>query len=690
MIAKSDNPHQLELDLLTTQIEQAQHKYHSEDDPELSDAQYDALVKRTTILKQEHPELTINDSILNNVGYTPQSSFSKVIHTIKMMSLDNAFVEEDVQDFVDRIHKFLNVSLDNPILFTAEDKIDGLSCSLRYENGILVRAATRGDGSIGEDVTDNVRTILDIPQRLNTSNPPEVLEVRGEVYMTKADFARLNDSLIAEAVNPQDVKLFANTRNAAAGSLRQKDPLITASRNLKFLAHGIGEYSYLSVGNQYELMLLLQEYGFSITTLIWASSTVDKLIEVHIHLNEIRESLPYDIDGVVYKVARFDYQQRLGFTSKSPRWAIAHKFSAQRADTTLESIDIQVGRTGKLTPVGRLTPVMVGGVVVSNVTLHNKDEINRLGLRVGDKVLIERAGDVIPKIITNLTPEVSREPFLFPESCPTCGGKLIILEDEVDVRCAEELTCPAQAVERLIHFASRGAMDIVGLGDKTIREFYNKGWIITPVDIFNLEGYREEILLSVGWQEPSFNALLESIESRLNPPSDKFLFGLGIRHVGASTARDLLKEFVLLSKLKEVVEASVHDSTALTQLTAIDGIGPVVIESLQTFFKEKSSIEIWDQLLAILSPLPYYHPVIRSGITNKTIVFTGSFDTFSREEAKAQAERLGAKVSGTVTSKTDIVVTGDKAGSKLKKAQALDIRIIDEEEWLNYVNTSLL
>jgi DNA ligase (NAD+) len=565
-------------------------RYHAEDAPEISDAEYDALVRRNNALEVAFPHMVRADSPNRAVGAAVEASpLAKVTHAKRMMSLDNAFSDEDVEDFVARVRRFLNLAEDAPVALTAEDKIDGLSCSLRYENGVLVQAATRGDGAVGEDVTANVRTIGDIPQTLTVSPEPvegrpaalaqtlgrgwpvaasgstgsaltvsnqavipAIFEIRGEIYMAKGDFEALNTRLLAEADDPDKARQFANPRNAAAGSLRQKDASVTASRPLRFLAHGWGEVSALPADTQAGVMATIASWGVPVSPLL---TRLDNTNEVLIHYRKIevqRADLPYDIDGVVYKVDRLDWQERLGFVAKAPRWAIAHKFPAEQAETTLEAIDIQVGRTGKLTPVGRLKPVTVGGVVVSNVTLHNRDEIARLAVRPGDRVKVQRAGDVIPQIVENLTRDEDRAAYAFPDHCPECGSEAVAEEGEVDVRCTGGLICPAQRVERLRHFVSRAALDVEGLGEKTITEFFELGWLESPADIFRLKTKRSAIFEREGWQDKSVDNLLTAIEAKRSPDAARLLFALGIRHVGAVTARDLMRNFVTLPKLKAV------------------------------------------------------------------------------------------------------------------------------------------
>ena len=541
---------------------------------------------------------------------------------------------------------------------------------------MLVQAATRGDGQVGEDVTANVRTIGDIPQKLTGEVPP-IFEIRGEIYMAKGDYEALNARLLAEAEDPDKARQFANPRNAAAGSLRQKDASVTAWRRLRFLAHGWGEVSALPADSQYEVMKTMESWGVPVSPLLIRERSVSDVLDHYRSIEKARADLNHDIDGVVYKLDRLDWQERLGFVAKAPRWAIAHKFPAEQAETTLEAIDIQVGRTGKLTPVGRLKPVTVGGVVVSNVTLHNRDEIARLAVRPGDRVKVQRAGDVIPQIVENMTRDEQRAAYDFPDHCPECGSEAVAEEGEVDVRCTGGLVCPAQRVERLRHFVSRVALDIEGLGEKTIVEFFELGWLESPADIFRLKSKRSEILQREGWQDKSVDNLLAAIKTKRAPDAARLLFGLGIRHVGAVTARDLMKNFTSLPRLRDV--ATSDDGVA--ELTQIDGVGPVVAKALREFFHEPHNAAVWDDLLSEVSPPDYVVEVRASSVSGKTVVFTGALETMSRDEAKSQAEALGAKAAGSVSVKTDLVVAGPGAGSKLKKATELGIEVIDEAAW---------
>ena len=659
--------------------------YYAENAPEVTDQEYDALVRRNAALEAAFPQLLRADSPSKNVGYAVSSSpLGKVTHEVRMMSLDNAFDAEEVREWVARMRRFLSLADDEPIAITAEDKIDGLSCSLRYEQGRLVRASTRGDGQVGEDVTANVASIADIPQQLADGAAPDVFEVRGEVYMEKQAFAALN-----AAQQEAGGKLFANPRNAAAGSLRQKDPSVTAQRPLRFWAYAWGVASEVPGKTLHEVMQQLARWGFRVSPHFRRCENVDEMLAAYAAIGKVRAELPYEIDGVVYKVDRLDLQQRLGFVAKAPRWALAHKFPAEQAETTLEAIDIQVGRTGKLTPVGRLAPVMVGGVTVTNVTLHNRDEIARLGVRPGDRVVVQRAGDVIPQLVSNLTPDADRAPFVFPDHCPECDSEAVAEDDEVDVRCQGGLICPAQRTERLKHFVSRKALDIEGLGEKTIDQFFALGWLESPADIFRLKDRRAEILALEGWQDKSVDNLLASVESKRSPDAARLLFGLGIRHIGEVTARDLMKNFHELPALRVTAEkAAQGDAEALAEIISIDGVGPTVVEALGDFFHELHNVEVWEDLLHELSPPPYVVEMIDSPVAGKTVVFTGKLERMSRDEAKAQAERLGAKAAGSVSAKTDLVVAGPGAGSKLKKAAELGIEVIDEAGWAAIVEAA--
>ena len=694
-----------ELARLAAEIARHNRLYHTDDAPEISDADYDALVRRNAELEAEFPHLVRADSPSKLVGSAPAAHLSKVRHKLPMLSLDNAFANEDVADFVARVRRFLNLGGDAAVALTAEPKIDGLSCSLRYEKGLLALAATRGDGTTGEVVTANVRTIADIPGRL-AGDAPDVFEIRGEVYMSKADFAALNARLLAEAVNADKARQFANPRNAAAGSLRQKDAAVTASRPLRFYAHGWGESSALPADSQLGVMRAIRAWGVPIADDIALVDDLDALLGYYRSIEAKRADLPFDIDGVVYKVDRLDWQERLGFVSKAPRWAIAHKFPAEKAETLLEAIDIQVGRTGKLTPVARLKPVGVGGVTVTNATLHNKDEIERLGVRVGDRVRIQRAGDVIPQVLENLTPDEKRPAYVFPDHCPECGSDAVREEGEVDVRCTGGLICPAQRVERLRHFVSRHSLDIEGLGITHIESFFRDGLLQSPADIFTLT--KEHLLSRERWAEISARNLIDAIDARRNPPLDRFLFALGIRHVGEVTARDLARRFRSWSAFQAMIDQAValrkemrqvegeeerkfnqRRSKAVVEAVGTANIGPEVANALLDFFEEPHNREVVAAIFAAgVTVADVVHEIRESPVTGKTIVFTGSLETLSRDEAKAQAESLGAKTAGSVSAKTDLVVAGPGAGSKLKKAAELGIEVIDEAAWLAIVEAA--
>jgi DNA ligase (NAD+) len=687
-----------ELERLASEIARHNLLYHSQDSPEISDAEYDALVRRNQELEVQFPHLVREDSPSRQVGAAPAAHLSKVRHALPMLSLENAFSDEEVADFLARVRRFLSLAPDEEVALTAEPKIDGLSCSLRYEKGELVLAATRGDGTTGEVVTDNVRTIDEVPQRLK-GDAPDAFEIRGEVYMSKSDFAALNARLLAEAEDPAKARQFANPRNAAAGSLRQKDAAVTALRPLRFLAFGWGEASALPAQTHFEVIQAIGRWGLPISPDIKRFTDLDGLLRHYRSIEAKRADLPFDIDGVVYKVDSLDWARRLGQVARAPRWALAHKFPAEKAETLLEAIDIQVGRTGKLTPVARLKPVSVGGVTVTNATLHNKDEIERLGVRVGDRVRIQRAGDVIPQVLENLTPGEDRPAFEFPTTCPECGSDAVREEGEVDVRCTGGLVCPVQRVERLRHFVSRHALDIEGLGITHIENFFRDGLLQSPADIFRLT--REKLLTRERWAEISAANLVAAIDSKREPPLDRFLYGLGIRHVGEVTARDLARRYRSWDDLRAMVEAALRvrretvriegeeerkflqrRDKAVVEAVGTPNIGPEVANALLDFFEEAHNREVLDDLLdAGVRPADVVWETKASPVSGKTVVFTGSLETLSRDEAKAQAEKLGAKVAGSVSAKTDLVVYGPGAGSKLKKAAELGVETIDEAAW---------
>jgi len=602
-----------ELTRLAAEIARHNRLYHSEDAPEISDAAYDALVRRNNELEAQFPHLILVDSPSRQVGATPAAHLSKVRHALPMLSLENAFSDTEVLEFLGRVRRFLSLGADEEVALTAEPKIDGLSCSLRYEEGALVLAATRGDGATGEVVTENVRTIADIPQRIAAA--PDLFEIRGEVYMSKADFAALNARLLAEAEDPAKARQFANPRNAAAGSLRQKDAAVTASRPLRFYAHGWGEVSALPAETQLGVMKAIAGWGVPISTDLERFCDLEGLLAHYRIIEAKRADLGFDIDGVVYKVDRLDWQERLGFVSRAPRWALAHKFPAEKAETLLEAIDIQVGRTGKLTPVARLTPVSVGGVTVTNATLHNKDEIERLGVRLGDRVRIQRAGDVIPQVLENLTPDADRPAYAFPDHCPECGSEAVREEGEVDVRCTGGLICPAQRVERLRHFVSRHALDIEGLGITNIESFFRDELVQSPADIFLLT--KEKLLERERWAEISAANLIAAIDAKRRPPLDRFLFALGIRHVGEVTARDLARRYRSWANFQAMIDAALqvrqdmqraigeaeakfHQRRDKAVVAAVEtpGIGPEVANALLDFFEEPHNRQVLDDLFA--------------------------------------------------------------------------------------------
>jgi DNA ligase (NAD+) len=715
-MASSNAPPLTPVDQLTPQQARAEHealgreiaehdrRYFEEDAPTVSDADYDALRQRYNVLEGRFPELKTPESLTETVGAKASEKFAKVRHRVPMLSLANGFTDSDVEEFVDRIRRFLNHKADASLAFTAEPKIDGLSLSLRYERGRLVTAATRGNGAVGEDVTANARTVGDIPQVLRDGGIPEFCEVRGEVYLSHAEFAAINERQAAAGK-----ALFANPRNAAAGSLRQLDPSITASRPLRFFAYAWGEMSTLPADTQFGMIQCFASWGFKTNPLTRRCKGVAELLE-HYHAIEIdRARLGYDIDGVVYKVDDLALQDRLGFVSRSPRWALAHKFPAQKAMTVVEDIEINVGRTGSLNPIAKLKPVTVGGVVVSNATLHNEDYIRGIGgngepirggvdIRVGDTVVVQRAGDVIPKVldvVLEKRPADSR-PYEFPMNCPACGSHAVRevnprtgKEDAVR-RCTGGLICPAQARERLKHFVSRHAFDIEGLGEQRIEEFYAEGLITRPQDIFTLEARNARSLKRLekreGWGETSARNLFAAIAARRSIPLNRFIFALGIPHVGETSAKLLARHFSTFEVLRETAKAAADPtSDAHAELTSIGGIGDVVAEAIVEFFKEAHNEEMLDALLAEVTPEPLEAAGSKSPVAGRTVVFTGSLEQMTRDEAKAMAERFGAKVAGSVSKKTDLVVAGPGAGSKLDKAKEFDIQVIDEDGWFALV-----
>lgn len=684
------SPRQASLEHARLEEEIAVHdrRYHQQDAPTVSDAEYDALKKRLLELEATFPELKTLTGVSSRVGAAPAAGFAKVKHSKPMLSLDNAFAEEDVADFLGRIRRFLNLKDGDDLTLVAEPKIDGLSASLRYENGELVRAATRGDGQEGEDVTANVRTLKqDVPHKLAGRGWPEVLEVRGEVYMTRADFLKLN-----EAQEAAGQKIFANPRNAAAGSLRQLDSSITAKRPLRFFGYSWGEVSQPFTGKLSDVRKKLDSWGFTLNPHVELCHSVDDLMAYYNDIGAKRARLAFDIDGVVYKVDRLDWQERLGFVSRSPRWAVAHKFPAEQAQTVLENIDIQVGRTGTLTPVAKLKPVNVGGVLVSNATLHNEDEIRRKDVRVGDTVIIQRAGDVIPQVVSVVLekrPKGAKE-YEFPTKCPVCGQPA---EREVDAsgaedvrrRCTGGVSCPAQAMEGLRHFVSRNAFDIEGIGEKQIAAFYEWGWIREPADIFSLpKRHSADLRKKEGYGDTSVDNLIRSIDQRRSIGFDRFLFALGIRHVGQERARLVAMHYETPERwLAAMDEAEARHGEAWGDLNSIDKMGDVVAEAIVGFATRKQSRAVIDHLLKQLTEVvPPAKPATDSTVAGKTVVFTGSLEKFTRDEAKARALSLGAKVAGSVSKKTDYLVAGPGAGSKLAEAQKHGVPVLSEDDWL--------
>ena len=690
-----DNQAKAELERLASEIAKHDRLYHGRDAPEISDAVYDALRRRNEEIEARFPKFVRKDSPSLNIGAVPASQFAKVVHSRPMLSLNNGFSADDVTNFANRVRRFLSLADNADLAIVAEPKIDGLSASLRYEKGVLVQAATRGDGAEGEDITSNIMTLKDVPHRLKGKVIPGVLEVRGEVYMRRHDFMVLNKAQEFAGKAP-----YANPRNSAAGSLRQLDSTITASRNLRFFGYAWGEVSETLGDTLCAARDRLAKMGFTLNEPTRRCVTIEEVLAHYHHLAEERANLPFDIDGVVYKVDRLDWQERLGQVTRSPRWAIAHKFAAERAYTVLRDIEIQVGRTGALTPVARLEPVTVGGVVVTNATLHNEDEIKRKDVRIGDTVVVQRAGDVIPQVISfvvNKRPKKAKA-FAFPDVCPRCGSvavreQLESGEIEKVKRCTGGLVCPAQAVERLKHFVSRDAFDIEGLGDKQITAFWEDGLIKQPADIFRLaeqDGKAHGALAeNEGWGAQSVAKLFTAIDLRRDIGLDRFIFGLGIRHIGQANAKLLARSYGSLDAfIDAIIAAQDRDGVSWAELLNIDGIGTKVAAALVDFFAEVHNTRVVRALQTELSSIDLpAHVQSDSPIAGKTVVFTGVLETMSRGEAKAQAETLGAKVAGSVSAKTDIVVVGPGAGSKRKKAEELSLEIYDEAAWRTLIGT---
>jgi len=706
-----------ELERLAGEIAENDRRYHGEDDPAISDADYDALRRRNEAIEARFPKLIRPDSPSHRVGAKPSEKFAKVQHRMAMLSLDNAFSDEDIADFVARVRRFLGFKDDQALEFVAEPKIDGLSASLRYENGVFVLGATRGDGAEGEDITANLRTIKDIPLKLH-GRAPEVLEVRGEVYMTHAHFAALN-----KRQEKDDKPIYANPRNSAAGSVRQLDPSITAARDLNFFAYAWGEASKLPAESQWGMLQAFKAFGFKVNPLVRRCETVEEILEFYRDIEMKRAGLGYDIDGVVYKVDDLALQGRLGFVSRSPRWAIAHKFPAEQAETVLQDIDIQVGRTGKLAPVAKLKPVTVGGVVVQNATLHNEDEIARKDARIGDTVVIQRAGDVIPQLVRVILEKRPRgaKPYEFPHKCPACGSHAVREVDEktgkvdVDRRCTGGLICPAQAVERLRHFVSRQAFDIEGFGGVYIETLFEKGLLKEPADIFRLARKPDALNRALAERRAELGAerrakdgkdgakktkqdddesklvdnLVAAIDARREIAMDRFINALGIRHVGETNARLIARHYPSIDAFVQAMESK----DAVAELDAIEGVGEVLAQAVKDFFDEPHNRKLVDHLIkpnrsgraeVTVKPLPK-PKVSGSPVAGQTVVFTGTLEKMTRQEAKARAEALGAKVAGSVSKKTDLVVAGPGAGSKLADAQKFGVKVIDEDGWLSLI-----
>lgn len=667
---------------LSKEIRAHDARYYQQDAPSVSDAEYDALRRELEQLEAEFPELLVADSPTQKVGAASAENFKKYRHALPMLSLANAFTREDVAEFLERVRRFLELPETTELAVTCEPKIDGLSFNARYEDGVLVAAATRGDGEVGENITENIKTIAGFPHRLKPTNLPAAFEVRGEVYMKKSDFLALN-----AARAKADETLFANPRNAAAGALRQLDASITASRNLSYFVYGWGEASAKFSDTQYEAIHAFAAAGFITNPRMQLATSLDEIMDYYAALQQDRAALDYDIDGVVYKIDRLDYQQRLGQVARAPRWAIAHKFPAEQAITQITAIDIQVGRTGALTPVARLAPVNVGGVLVSNATLHNEDEIQRKQIHVGDTVVIQRAGDVIPQVVEVRAHAPHAMPYIFPQTCPVCGAPALREEGEAVRRCTGGLTCDAQAVERLKHFVSRNALDIDGLGAKQIEAFYTEGLVRTPTDIFTLAARDAQSLSKLkfreGWGEKSATNLFAAIEAARNVSLARFIYALGIRHIGEENAKLLARHYMDAMHFYAALSDAAKTDETRAELLSIDGIGEKVADALLQFFSQTHHQILLQDLLQQLRVQPYQAAMnSTSPVAGKTVVFTGTLPTLGRSEAKAQAEAMGAKVASSVSKKTDYVVAGEEAGSKLTQARTLGVTILDEAQWL--------
>ena len=673
------------LEYLAAEIYRHDGLYYQRSEPEIEDTAYDALRRQNIAIEQHFPALVRSNSPTHKVGAPSAAGFTKVLHRVPMLSLGNAFNDADMAEFIARARRFLKLDAEETVALMVEPKIDGLSASLRYENGVYVQGATRGDGEEGEDVTENLRTVLDLPAQLAHQDIPEVIEVRGEIYITRADFLALNREREAEGMRP-----FVNARNTASGGLRQIDPSLTAKRQLRLFAYSWGEMSNPVVGLYGDYLERLKDWGFQVNPMArWCDKLEDGLAHYH-DIVAKRDSLPYEIDGVVFKINRIDWQERLGAAGREPRWAIAYKFAAEQAETVLKKISIQVGRTGTLTPVAELAPVTVGGVTVSRANLHNQDEIARKNIREGDHVIIQRAGDVIPQVVQVILGKrpANSEDFPFPKICPECGSIAVRESGEAATRCTGGLVCPAQAVERLSHFVSRDAFDIEGLGEKQIKAFWQEGLVKNPADIFTLEArdkIAEQPLASKkGWQDKSVCKLFSAIAARRDIPLERLIFALGIRHIGQTTARLLARSYGDFDSLRRALTAAVdRDNRAYAELVDINGIGTAAAVALVDFIAEEHNSQVLGELEAALEIAPFEVPATTSPVSGKTVVFTGTLSLMSRAEAKARAEALGAKVSGSVSKKADFVVAGEEAGSKLKKAIEFGVTVLSEQEWLD-------
>jgi DNA ligase (NAD+) len=690
LTVESKLPHELTSEEASSEVLRLRHEilihdqaYYQDNTNNISDAAYDLLKIRLEKIEQAFPDLITQDSPTQIVSGVATEGFEKFTHLVPMLSLGNCFSSDDVSNFIKTMQRFLRLDKDHEIPCMAEPKIDGLAVSLHYRDGVLVTAVTRGDGTTGENVTENIRTIKDIPKKLNAPYPQSI-EIRGEVYMLKDDFTTLN-ARRAEEEEP----LFANARNAAAGSLRQLDPTITATRPLRFLAYSFGLNELKEITTQEKLRQSLVRWGFNINEPSALCTTHSDLMDYYSKMLAMRDDLPYEIDGLVYKVNEIALQERLGFKAREPRWATAHKFPAELATTLLQDIKIQVGRTGVLTPVAILEPVNVAGVMVSRATLHNQDEIERKDIRIGDHVILQRAGDVIPQILKYIPEkrQSNSKPFMIPKICPECDSEVTRDSDQAAMRCTGGLICPAQVIERLKHFVSRDALNIDGLGDKIIREFFDSGWVKTPSALFHLDHYRDQLMTQEGWGDKSVTKLLSAIEQAKHVAFDRFIFSLGIPQIGSVTAKRLAKNYVDFQTWSHAMQEAIDpESQAAQELLMIEDIGPAVAQSLISFFHEPHNIKELEKLFQVLHVQKFENNVLNNTIlTDQIIVFTGTLYQMSRAEAKAIAERLGAKVSGSVSAKTNILIAGEEAGSKLREAQKHNVRIVNEHEWLQLI-----